>query len=68
MVPRWLWFNHVPPGLEVTPQQKADVHRLVREMGPGQRRFSDLSRRAGIFGRGNSVRRYDSNPSRMTAT
>lgn len=45
MLPRWLWFNHVPAGLDLTPEQEARVRRLVRELGPGQRRFTPLSRR-----------------------
>ncbi len=45
MFPRWLWFNHVPAGLDLTPQQYAEVRKRVREMGTGQRRFTPLSRR-----------------------
>lgn len=45
MLPRWLWFNHVPAGLDLTAEQRAEVSRRVREMGPGQRRFTPLSRR-----------------------
>lgn len=43
MFPRWLWLNHVPPGIVLTSAQKAEVSRRVREMGPGQRRFTALS-------------------------
>jgi hypothetical protein len=45
MFPRWLWFNHVPAGLELTAEQYADVKRRVRAMGPEQRRFTPMSRR-----------------------
>ena len=45
MFPRWLWFNHIPAGLDLTPQQKAEVAQRVRAMGPDQRRFTPMSRR-----------------------
>jgi hypothetical protein len=44
-MPRWLWLNHLPEGLHLTPEQYADVKRRVKEMGPQQRRFTPVSRR-----------------------
>jgi hypothetical protein len=45
MFPRWLWFNHVPAGLELSAEQCAELKRRVRQMGPEQRRFTPMSRR-----------------------
>ena len=45
MFPRWLWLNHVPAGLSLTPEQYADVKRRVRALGSSQRRFTPMSRR-----------------------
>lgn len=45
MFPRWLWLNHVPAGMRLSPQEVVAVRDHVRAMGPGQRRFTDTSRR-----------------------
>ncbi|QOJ17266.1 MAG: hypothetical protein HRU76_06620 [Phycisphaeraceae bacterium] len=44
-MPRWMWFNHVPEGIDLSPDQVARVKRLVRDMGPGRKRYSNMSRR-----------------------
>jgi len=49
MFPRWLWFNHVPAGLHLTKEQYLEVRRRVREMGPGQRRFTPMSKRMLVY-------------------
>ncbi len=45
MFPRWLWFNHVPSGMRLSPEEVIAVRDRVRAMGPQQRRFTATSRR-----------------------
>ena len=45
MFPRWLWFNHVPSDMRLTPEEVNAVRDRVRALGPGQRRFTETSRR-----------------------
>ncbi|MGI9013565.1 MAG: hypothetical protein ACR2GY_04865 [Phycisphaerales bacterium] len=49
MVPGWLFGNHIPQGLELSHEQRADVRKLVREMGPNQRRFTPTSKRMLVY-------------------
>jgi hypothetical protein len=48
MLPRWLWLNHVPAGLELTPVQYSEMRRRVRGMGPVQHRSARVGSRVGL--------------------
>ena len=44
-LPRWLWLNHVPAGLDLTPEQYVELKRRMRAMGQAQQRGMGLGRR-----------------------
>jgi len=43
-LPRWLWLNHVPAGLDLSPQQQADLRRQVRAMRGGKVRAPGIGK------------------------
>jgi hypothetical protein len=45
LLPRWLWLNHIPAGLELSPEQQAEVRQRVRSMGPAEQRRHGLGRK-----------------------
>lgn len=44
-LPRWLWLNHVPEGLDLTPEQKVALRARMRAMGPDAQGRLGVARR-----------------------
>jgi hypothetical protein len=45
LLPRWIWLNHIPEGLDLASPQRQALRKRLREMGPEVQRQDGVARR-----------------------
>ena len=44
-LPRWIWLNHVPEGLDLTPDQRLALRTRMSQLGPVMHRHLGVGKR-----------------------